>query len=234
MKIDVYFRHNDVNPDDLRNSHVVVIDVLRATSVMVTALNNGAKSVQTVAEIEHAFEIKKNNPDALLAGEREALIIPGFDFGNSPLEMTRENIGDKDLVMCTSNGTQAVAVAAQAKSIRAAAFVNMEAIARDLSALNEDFVIICSGTNGSFSLDDGLAAGLLIHKMKDKGDIQVSDAGLAMALALNKDKPVKELLEECYHLKLLQGRGFQADIDYCLSVDMIDIVPQLIGAKFSI
>jgi len=88
------------------------------------------------------------------------------------------------------------------------------------------------GQNGNFSLDDGLAAGLLIRKMKDKGRIQVSDTGLAMVLALNKNLSLKELLEECYHLKLLQARGFQADIDYCLSSDMMDVVPKYVNGKF--
>ena len=233
MKIDVYFRHNDVNPDDLHNSHVIVIDVLRATSVIVTALNNGAKLVQTVAKIEQAFEIKRNNPSALLAGERDAVKIQGFDFGNSPLEMTRENIGDTDLVMCTSNGTQAVAVAVQAKSIRAAAFVNMEAVVRDLLRLKEDFIIICSGTNGNFSLDDGLAAGMLINRIKQEQEVQAIDSGLAMALGVSGDHILlEESLKDCYHLNLLQKRGFQNDVDYCLSIDIIDVVPKYVNGKF--
>ncbi len=232
MKIDVYFRHNDVNPDDLCNSHVVVIDVLRATSVMTTALNNGAKSVQTVAEIDLAFEIQKLRPNVLLAGERDALKVPGFDLGNSPLEMSPNVVKGRDLIMSTSNGSKAIAVATQAKSIRAAAFINMEAVVKDLLSLNEDFSIICSGTNGKFSLDDGLAAGMIINRIQAKTAIQVNDSGLAMALAISDESKLTENLKDCYHLNLLQERGFQADIDYCLSTDIIDVVPKFINGKF--
>ena len=153
MKIQVYLKHNDVEPDDLKDCHVVIIDVLRATTVMATALYNGANSVQTVAEIGDAFNMAKVNPNVLLAGERAAVKIKGFQLGNSPLEMSPERIKDRDLIMCTTNGTQAVAVASQAKTIRAAAFINMQAVADELLALSQDFVIICSGTNNKFSLD---------------------------------------------------------------------------------
>jgi len=234
MNIDVYFRHEDVNSADLQNRHIVVIDVLRATSVMVTALQNGAKSVQAVAEIEDAFALQKANPDILLAGERHAIKIPGFHFGNSPLEMTKQNIAQKDLVVCTSNGTKAIAAASQASSIRLAAFINMKAVANELSALNKDFTIICSGTNGQFSLDDGLAAGVLILKIKNQRKVLLSDSALAMTIAVNPKIPLHKLLKDCYHLNLLQKRGFQNDIDYCLTLDMINIVPQWKDGKFTI
>ncbi len=234
MNIDVYFRHNDVNPEDLKGRYVVVIDVLRATSVITTALYNGAKSVQTVAEVEQAFVIQKANPNVLLAGEREAIKVSGFDFGNSPLEMSSKAVKDKDLIMSTSNGSKAVSAAELAKSIRAAAFVNMAAVVNDLLKLNEDFVIICSGTNGKFSLDDGLAAGMIINRLKEKTDVQVGDNGLAMALVIDQEDKLTEYLKECYHLNLLQERGFQTDIDYCLSTDIIDVVPKLINGKFTL
>jgi len=232
MKIEVYFRHNDVNPNDLKDCNVVIIDVLRATSVMTTALNNGAESVKTVAEVEQAFEIQRTNPSVLLAGERDAFKVSGFHFGNSPLEMLPKAVKGKNLVMSTSNGSKAIAVAAQAKSIRAAAFVNMGAVVKDMLDLNEDFIILCSGTNGNFSLDDGLAAGMLINRLKTKTDIKTSDSGLAMALAVSKESELVENLKDCYHLNLLQKRNFQKDIDYCLSTDIVDVVPKFINGEF--
>lgn len=232
MNIEVYFTHNEVNPSDLKDCNVIVIDVLRATSVMTTALNNGAKSVQTVAEVEQAFEIQKANPIVLLAGEREALKVKGFDFGNSPLEMIPKAVMGKELIMSTSNGSKAIAVAAQAKSMRAAAFVNMGAVVMDMLNLNEDFIILCSGTNGNFSLDDGLAAGMLINRIKVKTAVHVNDSGLAIALAISDENKLTESLKDCYHLQLLQKRNFQKDIDYCLSTDIIDVVPKYINGEF--
>ena len=234
MKIEVYLKHNDVNPDDLKDRHVVIIDVLRATTVMITALKNGANSVQTVAEIGQAFSIARANPKVLLAGERNALKIEGFHLGNSPLEMNPETVMNRDLIMCTSNGTQAVEAAIQAKTIRAVAFINMQAVADEMADLNEDFVIICSGTNNKFSLDDGLAAGMLINRIKNQTEIQTSDLGLALALAIIDEKRLAKNLENCYHLNSLKERSFQDDINYCLSIDIIDLVPRLLGNRFTI
>ena len=234
MKIEVYLKHNDVNPDDLKGRHVIIIDVLRATTVMITALNNGANSVQTVAEIEQAFSIAKANPNVLLAGERNAFRIEGFHLGNSPLEMKPEIVMNRDLIMCTSNGTQAVEAARQAKTIRAAAFVNMQAIANEMININEDFIIICSGTNHKFSLDDGLAAGMLINRIKNKTEVQTSDLGLALALAISDEKKLNENLESCHHVNILKERNFQTDIDYCLSIGIIDSVVHLFGGRFMI
>ena len=234
MKIQVYLKHNDVNPDDLKDCHVIIIDVLRATTVMVTALDNGANSVQTVAEIGDAFNMAKANPNVLLAGERAAVKIKGFQLGNSPLEMSPERIKDRDLIMCTTNGTQAVAVASQAKTIRAAAFINMQAVADELLALNQDFVIICSGTNNIFSLDDGLAAGMLINRVNRRTKVQTSDMGWALALAIKDESKLTDNLKDCHHFNVLNKSGFTKDVDFCLSIDTIDVVPQLIKNKFII
>ncbi|NOR88542.1 MAG: 2-phosphosulfolactate phosphatase family protein [Bacteroidales bacterium] len=232
MKIDVYLRHQDVNSQDLENCNVVVIDVLRATSVIATALYNGALSVQTVAEVHQAFAIQKQNADVLLAGERNTVKVAGFHFGNSPLEMIPVAVKGRKLVMSTSNGSKAVAVAELAKSLRTVAFVNMNAVVSDLLELNEDFVIICSGTNGNFSLDDGLAAGMLINRIQAKKEVEINDSGLAMSLIIKDESMLTTNLKDCYHLKLLQKRNFQEDIDYCLSTDIIDVVPKFMNGKF--
>ena len=234
MKIEVYLKHNDVFPDDLKNRHVVIIDVLRATTVMITALDNGANSVQTVARIDQAFSMAKADPRILLAGERNALKIEGFHLGNSPLEMTAETVLNRELIMCTSNGTQAIAGSSKAETIRVAAFINMQAVTDEMVDLNEDFVIICSGTNGIFSLDDGLAAGMLINRIHKKTTVQTNDIGWALALAIKDEKKLSENLKDCYHLNLLNKRGFEKDVNYCLSTDTTDIVPQLIKNKFII
>ncbi|MCK5777040.1 MAG: 2-phosphosulfolactate phosphatase [Bacteroidales bacterium] len=234
MKIEVYLKHNDVNPDDLKGRHVIIIDVLRATTVMITALDNGANSVQTVAEVEQAFSIAKSNPNVLLAGERNAYRIEGFHLGNSPLEMNPETVINRDLIMCTSNGTQAVEASIQAKTIRVVAFINMQAVADEMVNLNEDFVIICSGTNNKFSLDDGLAAGMLINRIKSQTKVQTSDLGLALAIAITDEKKLTKNLESCYHVNILQERNFQTDLDFCLSIDITHAVPQLKENKFII
>ncbi len=231
-KIDVIFRHNDVIEESLRGKLAIVIDVLRATSVLVTALANGAASVRTVSEVAKAFEIQKTHPDVILVGERDALIIEGFHFGNSPLNMTSENISGKQLVMSTSNGTKAVVAAQKAEKIWAAALINLQAIANQLHEENNDIAIICSGTLGNFSLDDAWAAGLLVNKLIAQESFSLSDSAQMMAIATQNSLRPAEALKDCYHLHLLSSKGFQEDVDYCLSLDILNVVPKWNGDRF--
>lgn len=231
-KIDVIFRHNEVQQEALKGKVAIVIDVLRATTVMATALAHGAKSVQTLADVDEALERKRRHPELLLAGERNAVKLQGFDLGNSPLEMTPEVLRGRDLLMCTSNGTQAIAAAQQADQVYTAAFINMKSVVDEIAPLRQDLVIICSGTNGLFSLDDGLAAGILVNRLLKKKAYQLSDNARLMSLAIEDEKELQKALKECYHLNVLLRNGFQADVDYCLSLDVLEAVPRLIDARF--
>ncbi|OYT15624.1 MAG: 2-phosphosulfolactate phosphatase [Bacteroidetes bacterium 4572_77] len=232
IKIKTIFTHQEASVEMLRQKNVIIIDVLRATSVMATALQNGVQEIQTVAEIASAFQKKNENKDLLLAGERNAQKIEGFDLGNSPLEMTKEKLKGKSLIMSTSNGTQAVKIAREAKSLRAAAFINMASVVKDLLLLKEDFTLLCSGTNARFSLDDALAAGILINRIKANTKVHLCDNSLMCSLSISRENKLKESLKDSYHLQLLQQRGFQKDVDYCLSLDIVDIVPVLEQGRF--
>lgn len=232
QEINVIFRHQDVIPEGLVGRVVVVIDVLRATSVMATALANGATKVKTVQAPQQALTLKTQNTNLLLAGERNAIKLAGFDFGNSPLEMHRELIEGKEIILCTSNGTQAVASSHRAKRVFTAAFVNMKAVVDQLVLLEEDITIICSGTNGQFSLDDCLAAGVLVNRLTSTKDYKLSDSAQSMSLAIKDENTLHESLKDCYHLKLLKFKGFQEDVDYCLTLDSLKVVPQLKNGYF--
>lgn len=234
MNIDVILRHQDIIPEQLAGKNVVIIDVLRATSVIVTALANGAKSVETVASIDEAFAIKNARPNVMLAGERMAVKIEGFDFGNSPLEMTQNAVKGKELLLCTSNGTQAVAASKQAKSIWTLAFNNMEAVENELLRLQEDLIIICSGTQGKFSLDDALAAGIFINRLKQKISLQLSDSAIAVSLAIEDEEKLSISLKNCFHLNWLLQKGMKNDVDYCLQLDLINAVPKFNGQSFTL
>jgi len=230
--IDVIFRHNEVHKEALIGKAAIIIDVLRATSVMATALAHGAKSVQTLADVDEALEMKRRHPELLLAGERNAIKLQGFDLGNSPLEMSPELLKGRDLLMCTTNGTQAIAAAQEADQVYTAAFINMKSIVDEIAPLRQDLVIICSGTNGLFSLDDGLAAGILVNRLMNKKDYHLSDNARLMSLAIKDEKELKKALKDCFHLNVLLRNGFQADVDYCLSLDVLEAVPRLIEARF--
>jgi len=158
-----------IPPGSLRGGVAVVVDVLRATTVMVYALAAGCSAVVPCAEIEDAKAIVASLPpgSALLAGERQGLPIPGFDLGNSPGEVTREVCQGKTLVMTTTNGTRAILASLEAERVYIASFANLRATSNEISVqfLKKDHChsvhIICAGTDGHISLEDSMLAGAL-------------------------------------------------------------------------
>jgi len=232
--IDVVFRHNDVNEEIVQGKIAVIIDVLRATSVMTTAFANGALSIRTVPDLEGVFMLKRQEPEVILAGERNAEIVDGFDFGNSPLDMTKDNISGKHIVMSTANGSKAVAAAQKADKIWIAAILNLQAVADLLLDEVSDIVVICSGTLGRFSLDDCWAGGMLVNKLLKKEAFQLSDSAQMLALSTQQDLTPQNALKDCYHLNLLLSKGRQQDIDYCLSPDILKVVPKWNGDRFTL
>lgn len=226
MHVHVYPTHNQVPESELPAPIIVIIDVLRATSVIATALAHGAKNIMTSASIEDALEAKSVNPELLLGGERDAQKIPGFDLGNSPLEYTKEKIRDKRLLLCTSNGTKAVQKALGAETIIAASFLNADAVVNYLANKNKDIAIICSGTNGHFSLDDGLCAGYIIHLLRKSKKPICSDFAELLTLPFEKENfSLSKLLKNAFHLNYLNSRGYRADVDYCLNINFLKNVP---------
>ena len=154
---------------ELSGSLCVVFDVLRATSSMVTALENGAAAILPVAEIPEALALRRKHPDVLLAGERDGVRIPAslsggvdFDLGNSPREFTRERVQGRTIVMSTTNGTRALRACAHARTVLAGSFLNLAATAAYLQkAKPEELLLVCSGTHEEVALEDVLGAGAL-------------------------------------------------------------------------
>jgi 2-phosphosulfolactate phosphatase len=154
---------------DLSATTCVVFDVLRATSSMAAALNQGAKAILPVASIPEALAIRSQHADVLLAGEREGIRIPAeltggieFDLGNSPREFKREVVAGKTIVMTTTNGTRALSAAAHARKVLVASFLNLGATADWLSRQGpEHLVLVCAGTREEPAYEDALCAGAL-------------------------------------------------------------------------
>lgn len=228
MKIDIILTAADIQPEKIKDKIVVIIDVLRATSVMITALANGAKAVYPYKDIESVLENSKKSKSFVLGGERKGLKIEGFDFGNSPLEYTKEAVSGKDMFMTTSNGTRAIENSANgSKKLFIAAFLNVESVAKKILEENDDTVIICSGTDNNFSLDDALCAGEIIRRVKEKNrDIQLTDISLAMKKLAETSLGIEETLEGSKHFEYLKTIGFYGDMNHCFTMDMFDIVPE--------
>jgi 2-phosphosulfolactate phosphatase len=202
---------------------VVVIDVLRATSVIVTALSNGASWVKTVASIEEAFQLK--SADVLLGGERHALPIDGFDYSNSPLEYTAERVRNKGIVLTTTNGTLALSKCGSAGEVLIGAFLNHLALTDYLSAQNLPVELICAGTNGEFSLDDFLCAGLICSTLQKSGGFEFDDLGrLAIQSWIQSSLDIHAALSGASHYNVLKSKGFDEDLEYCLKRDTHNVL----------
>jgi 2-phosphosulfolactate phosphatase len=201
----------------LRDSTCVVIDVIRWTSTLLTALANGASSVWPVGGVEEAFALKGQNPAALLAGERGGQALPGFDLGNSPREMTAAHIGGRALIMTTTNGTQALTACRGSRAIVAASLLNLEAVAARLRENGPPWIIVCAGFEGGFGIDDAIVAG-------------------ALAEALDQDHALVSLYRSVKHdltgalLGSSAGRelakvGLEADVPACAELNRLPFVP---------
>lgn len=217
---------------DFKGKTAVVIDVLRATSVIATALHHGAKAIIPAISIEEAEAIYKNlDPEtAYLCGERNATIIPGFHYGNSPLAFSPDVVHNKTLVLTTTNGTLALRNTVEAAQTLTASFLNVSAVAELVSNQDNDLVIVCAGTAGKFSLDDALCAGMLISLINDRKKTETDDLGRLVLQFFGADiGNINDKLAQCTHVKTLQKKGFQNDINYCLQTGIIPIVPVLRG-----
>jgi 2-phosphosulfolactate phosphatase len=219
----------------LEDKLVIVIDVLRATSTMVTALANGCQALIPVLTPEEALEKRMEIPGALLGGERRATRIEGFDLGNSPFDYTPEIVGGKRVIMTTTNGTRAIRAAAEAKAVWMASFLNLESIVEAISQLKqrvllEGIVIFCAGTEDRFDLPDTLCAGMLIDALGP--DLQLNDLGEAARRLFHiSEHNLLETIEQSDHGHRLLELGFKKDVMYCSTANILPIVPALVNGE---
>jgi len=224
--LDVCYTPRDYLTQPPAGAHAVaVLDILRATSSMVTAFANGGRSVTPGEPVEEAFALKERYPAALLAGERQARPIPGFDLGNSPREYDRGSVAGKTVIMTTTNGTVALKAAERATKVYVGAFVNAAALCQALAGANMDIVVICAGTRGRFTLEDALCAGLVADRLA--GATELGDAAIA-ARAMYRDcrAGLTARASQGAHARHLAAIGYADDIEYCLRHDLYDLVPE--------
>ena len=231
MRIDIQLMPSPPKSYLLSDRMVVVIDVLRATSVMIHALSEGALEIIPVATVEEAFQMAKVFPrDAiLLGGERESKKIQGFDLGNSPGEYTSEKVRGRKLILTTTNGTKAFHLVSSGREILAGSFFNIGAIARRCLDLDKDLLIFPSGDEGDFSLEDTVCGGMLVDLIAKTGQkpISLTDASYsAQTLYRRFETNLLEAFHLSRHGNELMKRGFGDDLAYCAQIDMTDIVPQ--------
>lgn len=204
---------------------VVVVDILRATSSMVTAFAHGVDGIYPVAKLEECRAMKTKG--YLIAGERDGEKVADFDLGNSPFEYMAENLKGKQIAFTTTNGTQAIAKSIGAKEIIIGAFLNLSAVAAHLIKSNNDVLIVCAGWKGKVNLEDTVFAGALAEKLKSQFT-DACDAPLMARHLYNAGKSdMAKFLSESSHVRRLNRLNIHEDMEFCLTIDKYSIVPVL-------
>jgi 2-phosphosulfolactate phosphatase len=248
MRIDCYFTPHQSDELALREKTVVVIDVLRASTTIITALSNGAREIIPVATVESAVKISGNlfGDVILLGGERNGKMIDGFNMGNSPSEYTAERVRGKAVIFSTTNGSQAIVKARYAKELFVCGFVNMGAVAGALSGSGRDFTIVCAGNDGVLSMEDSVCAGMLISRVASAvpfrargvasgatgadASPELSD-GAVVARTLHKTfgRGILKMIRTSDHGRRLLEIGFEDDLKFCAGIDTLPVLPLLEG-----
>jgi 2-phosphosulfolactate phosphatase len=240
MRIDVAWTTAELEHFNLHERAPVVVDVLRAASSIATAIHNGARAVLPAESIEEALRIANSigRRDVVLCGEREGEPIEGFDLGNSPSEFTRQAVGERTLVMTTTNGTRALAAAAGPGPSCVAALVNLGAVSTRLLDGRHDPLIVCAGRSGRVAAEDALCAGLLVMSLLERGGqsqaIELGDGAIAALALAERHSPVgTDFLMRTAAGRALAAIGAAEDVALCARVDALSVVPVLAERQIS-
>lgn len=223
LRVDVKYLPDASDPADV----AVVIDVLRMTTTAAVLFSRGLASLRVVADVEGA-RAEARRAGALLMGERGGVKLPGFDHGNSPLELEGADLRDREAVLCTSNGSKAVEGSAGARHLLLGAIVNDAAVARRAVTLAQTGItLICSGTEGRVALEDALGAACVIERVMDLvGAVELTDAARLALLALAAAGPLDEVVGRARHAATLRALGFGADVAFAAGRGALDLVAE--------
>ncbi len=229
MNVEVYLTAHSATEDDLKGKAVIVVDVLRACSTIVTALNHGARAVIPVADMAEASRIGAHMDTAtsLLGGERGGQKIDGYALGNSPADYTPEAVQGKTVVLNTSNGTRAITKARAAAEVAVGCFLNASKVIEFAWQTEHDVAIVCAGSADRAALEDILCAGLILNQLWDGQEPKHrSDAAhIALAQYASDQGDLVTTLARSNHARHLVELGFEDDVAYCARVDAILLLP---------
>ncbi|HWK02213.1 MAG TPA: 2-phosphosulfolactate phosphatase [Puia sp.] len=222
---------------DLNHAIVVIIDVLRATSTIATALYNGAKCVIPVDSVAKCIELGRQI-DGITAGERDGKIAEGLEHGNSPFEYPREFVGGKTLVLTTTNGTKLLHMALDrgAGQIITGSFPNLSAVCQYLLSQNQPVVLGCAAWKDRVNIEDLLFAGAVINQVKQHFYINCDSSQIAESLYLEAKSDLYEFMKNknASHYHRLSNYGLEKDIRYCLTPNGADVLPLYENGKLII
>ena len=225
--IDVCLTPELLSQHELSRQTVVIVDILRATSTMVTAFANGVERIRPVAYAETCRAWREQG--YLVAGERDGRKIADFDLGNSPLEYSAGKMRGRSLAMTTTNGTLAIEKSKGAHQLIVGSFLNLNAIVSFLIAQDTSVLVVCAGWKGHVNLEDTLFAGALTNGLREHLRVG-SDAALMAEVAYHAAQPdLLNFLSRSSHVRRLQQLGNQKDVEFCLGDSIYGVIPVLQG-----
>jgi 2-phosphosulfolactate phosphatase len=229
-KVEICLSPELVHLHDIKDKNVVIVDIFRATSTMMAALANGVSSITPVMDLETCRSMAEKG--YVIAGERNGKTAEGFELGNSPLAYIGNKYVDKKIAMTTTNGTVAIEkTRVEANNIILGAFVNLKATSEYLISQENDVLILCAGWKGKFNLEDSLFAGALVSKLHPHFSTEC-DASVAMRNLFESNVHRLQLfMGQASHAKRLQNQDIEADIEFCLSQDIYDLIAILDNGK---
>jgi 2-phosphosulfolactate phosphatase len=236
MKVDVLLYPQILNQQLFNEKRVVVIDVLRASSTIVTALANRADQVIPVNEPAEAIELSRSIgvTECILGGEQKGFKIEGFDVGNSPTEYDAATVAGKKVILCTTNGTKVTRRVSGAKEILIGSYLNLQAISDYLSAGDQDILLVCAGREGQISLEDLACAGMFVQSLqKHRSDLELTEAATVALLVTERTQAttLEHFFAATQHGRYLVEIGMAADLQVCAVLNQFAIVPRYVDGK---
>ena len=223
MKLDVCFSPELLPLYDLRGKVAVIVDVLRATSTIVTALDQGVTEVFAVATLDECAALGRDH-GCITAAERDGIAAEGFDLGNSPFGFLNKDfpVQGRTLAISTTNGTKALHRSLDAAAVICGAFLNLSAVVDFIVAQQRDVVVVCAGWKGQFCLEDTAFGGALAARLVPLGyDVAWSDAAIAALHLWEHAEPEwPEYLLESAAVRRLNALEYHDDFVFCMKLDV--------------
>jgi 2-phosphosulfolactate phosphatase len=226
-QLDVCLSPDLLHLHPIENSIVVVTDVFRATSCMVTAFAHDVAQIIPVATVDECRDLQERG--YLAAAERDARTVEGFDLNNSPFSYMDERLRGERIAMTTTNGTLAITKSRNAVKVLIGAFLNLTAVADYLRDQPYDVLVVCAGWKGRVNMEDTLFAGALAGLLRDEFRFAEDSTDMAYRLYEQGKSNLLAYVANTSHIRRLQRLGIQKDIAYCLQHDLYDVLPVLRG-----
>jgi 2-phosphosulfolactate phosphatase len=209
---------------DIKESIVVVIDVFRATSTIAAALHQGAKEIIPVDDVEKCIALGKQIEHSITAGERNGVVAPGLQHGNSPLEYPKEFVENKTIVLTTTNGTRLLHMCHEANEIITGSFLNLSSVCDYLIRQNKPVLLACASWKDRYNLEDSLFAGAVFEKIGQHFDMNCDSTRASKHLYALAKNNLYHFIQDSSHFLRLSKFNLQYDMEYCCMIDKHNVL----------